>query len=380
MLIASATPAPIQLDLRRKLIRSAARAVGIIAPLQVTDPRGMIFDQAPEGDWTLRVRGSDGQMVLGLGPGERPWTRSDALNWHPLPLADDGALPGRLLLSDQRAIEDLVELSGPLEQSLVTYRRGRRAVVRVVAPAVGKARYVKLLNAKSFRREKEAREVAGIWSLERVLSPRKVDEGHAALVFDELGDPALHQLVWSHQDIDWRRVLSGIADLSRSRPTLALPNRNMETERDAAVRQLKASLDFLPQLAPLLEKVERSDGEGMKRPGVIHGDLHDKQIFLGAAGVRFIDAGALAFGDPRIDLVNLAEHIGLREAQGCQGAVELAGAFWTAASMDRFDPAIQRLRALVRARLAGVYARRPWWWGVSLTMATQASRLLDRLT
>ncbi|MEZ4416592.1 MAG: hypothetical protein R3E10_12665 [Gemmatimonadota bacterium] len=365
--------------LRRAIIRSAAQAVNESAPLDVIDPRGMIFDRDPTGRWTLRVRGTDRQMVLGLGKGERPWVQPDALDWRVMPLDEDVDLPGRRVLGEAHDLETLVDMALPLTVTPVTYRRGRRAVLRIASAEHGEVRYLKLLSRKALKKAHRAVKTVRHLGLDCVLLPRHLHEGFAALVFDELSEPSLHDRLWAGDDVDLAPVLEGLAALKSASPSTDLPRRNVASERESAELLLRTSVSFLPGLGPLLDALRHVSLPELDGVGLIHGDLHDKQIFFQQGEMRLIDAESLAVGAIEVDLVNLAEHLRLRGLQGCEGAPACAERLWAEADLDRSDPAIQALSALVRARLAAVYARRPWWWGLSLQLADEAVAMLAEL-
>jgi len=296
-----------------------------------------------------------------------------------LELADDAALPGRSLLNDAGALSELLGLVEPLQQSLSTYRFGRRAVLRVASAAGGRGQFVKLLSRKAFRKAKAALEVAIESGCEYVVTPREVREDTGVLVFNEVCEPALHERIWAGSEPDWLLIVSALRDFAAAEIDVPLPTRNLETVRAATVRSLETAIGFLPDLQSLLEAVERIELPVLEGSEVVHGDLHDKQIFLRRSDIRLIDAETLARGPSEIDLVNLTEHIRLRGLQGCEGAEGLAAGLWRATGVDRRRREVMALTALVRARLAGVYARRPWWWGVSLALGADAAKLLEEL-
>ncbi|MEZ4422014.1 MAG: hypothetical protein R3E98_01280 [Gemmatimonadota bacterium] len=364
--------------LRRTIIRSAADAVQATAPLDVIDPRGMIFDRAPDDQWTLRVRGSDRQRVLGLGSGPQVWDRADRFAWTELPLDEDDALPGRRLPGDPHALGDLLGTAEAVDVAPVTYRRGRRAVLRVVERSSGRTHYVKLLSRKAWRKADRALQTARSLQADAVLQPRVAEPSRALLVFDALQMGSLHDRLWAGERVDLEPLLEGMRRFAALTAPVDLPRRDLETERSAAARQLRTSLDFLPALGSLLAAVERVEPLRLPGDGLVHGDLHDKQIFLSGDRLRLIDAESLASGSPLLDVVNLAEHLRLRGLQGCEGAPGAAERLWRQAALDPADPAIRQLRGLVRARLAAVYARRPWWWDLALEIARDAGDLLGQ--
>jgi Phosphotransferase enzyme family len=109
--------------------------------------------------------------------------------------------------------------------------------------------------------------------------------------------------------------------------------------------------------AQLAERVATLRAPQQTHEGFVHGDLHDKQLFLAGDAAWLIDLEGCSRGDSNFDLVNLAEHLRLRALQRHGKDDGLCDSF-----LDRF--AISReLRMAwglcIRSRLIGVYAMRP---------------------
>ncbi|MDO5534197.1 MAG: phosphotransferase [Propionibacteriaceae bacterium] len=99
--------------------------------------------------------------------------------------------------------------------------------------------------------------------------------------------------------------------------------------------------------------------------GVVHRDLHDKQVLWAAAGdtLGLLDLDTAARGEPALDLANLNAHVDLRVRQGV----------WSPATADAIASALAPIAGAVgasaerlgtyersaRLRLACVYAFRP---------------------
>lgn len=105
--------------------------------------------------------------------------------------------------------------------------------------------------------------------------------------------------------------------------------------------------------------------------GVLHRDLHDKQLLCDADGsVGLIDVDTLARGERAVDVANVLAHLELRQLQDLLSVERAAAArrgFLDGVGADRIDP--QRLEAYGRAtrlRLAAVYAFRPRWRDIAM--------------
>lgn len=99
------------------------------------------------------------------------------------------------------------------------------------------------------------------------------------------------------------------------------------------------------------------------RGGLLHRDLHDKQLTLGADEVGMLDLDLLAVGDPALDLANLVVHLELRARQALLPVVsvrELVAALLAGYRPDaRTRAAAAGYLLSARLRLVAVYAFRP---------------------
>ncbi len=100
--------------------------------------------------------------------------------------------------------------------------------------------------------------------------------------------------------------------------------------------------------------------------GVVHGDLHDRNLFLAAGRVGLLDLDGLRRGDPSEDVGNFAAHFVLRATQ--HGGDATAGAAAARAWIDAYargDDAMRRAARIATAgalvRLACVYRFRSRW-------------------
>lgn len=133
------------------------------------------------------------------------------------------------------------------------------------------------------------------------------------------------------------------------------------------------------RVSPALAAVERDLLAPVDQPvlGVLHRDLHDKQLLIDDAGrIGLIDVDTLAVGERALDIANLLVHLELREMQGLLAA-DTAAASREAflAEVDAAKVPTDRIEVYRRStflRLAAVYAFRPKWRDISV-------QLLDRV-
>jgi hypothetical protein len=99
-------------------------------------------------------------------------------------------------------------------------------------------------------------------------------------------------------------------------------------------------------------------------PGLLHRDLHDKQVLVGSRP-GLLDLDTLAVGERALDLGNVLAHLDLRCAQGLlerRSAALAADAFLAGVAPDAAT--VRRIavhRTVSRLRLTGLYAFRPRW-------------------
>ena len=364
-------------SVRNAIINSATAAVRNMAPLSLIDPRGMIFDRSPSGPLTLRVRGNGCSYVLVRPSGMKAFEGLEIGGWEAIPLPADDDLPGSVLLRNNAdGLQDLVALPGPLDCSVVTHRLGRRAVLRISTVDGTRTRFVKLMSSKAYRKAERVfaslRGTAG----DLVVRPSRSAERFAAFVFEEVEGASLHDALWAGDPLDLENLVRVLASFSSTRLQGVARRRDLQSERASALRALDGAELFREEFAPLQEILFGLSLPDLPGSGLLHGDLHDKQVFLDGSALRFIDADGLSCGSPVIDIINLAEHFRLRGWQGCSRGPALAAGLEEDAGLDFRDPATRMLRAVTRARLAGVYSKRPWWWDLAAQLATDATALL----
>jgi len=207
--------------------------------------------------------------------------------------------------------------------TLVAYRPGNRAVIRV-ADAPG-ARYAKITTparaSRSLRIHEALRAIprvpAGFPHLPEVLEA-DADRGivvYAGLegtsLFDRLGSGARREPL--------ERTASALAAFH----TPAAPDCDVLRRRDAttlgewAGYAASTSVGTEARFVEVLEAVEEaSQREAIDVPGkvphLVHGDLHDRNVFLHGDRVSLLDVDSMRAGDPALDAGNLAAEIVLR--------------------------------------------------------------------
>jgi len=242
--------------------------------------------------------------------------------------------------------------------AVIAHRPGRRAVL-----SVGD-RFVKLTRASRFAGVAgRAERVVGLTSLR---APRILvrDDARATLTLESVGDRTLLEAGRALGDDDftaaWRTVGAGLAELAGLDPA-GLPRHGVEEELAAIRRALDTG-----GVAAVAEysRVERGLRGGSGTEGVLHRDLHDKQLLLPAGGIApvgLIDVDTLAVGERALDIANLVVHLELREVQGVLpegrarlGAASLREGLGEGTVWER----VPAYAAATRLRLAGVYAAR----------------------
>ena len=255
---------------------------------------------------------------------------------------------------------------------VVAHRAGRRAVLRTDAG------FVKLTRASRFAGvAARAERVTGLTTLRSPRILRRNDE-RATLILEEVGVRTLLEAGRELGEEDfravWRTVGAGLTELARLDPA-GLPRHGVDDELAAIRRALEgAGLRTPAEYA----RVERGLRSGAGEEGVLHRDLHDKQLLLpetGIAPVGLIDVDTLAVGERALDVANLLVHLELREVQGVlpEGRARLgAAALREAIGGGELWERVPAYAAATRLRLAGVYAARPGGGHASREMLRRA--------
>lgn len=351
-------------------------------PGMVDSPRGRFqLTRAwprPEGHLLLELHDTSGRPVGG--------------QWHPTVEAAEkvtrklGAPAfhvGSVVVQPDGVDGRLPALAGEVAtpgQELVTHRPGKRAVLRRRDEEGSVVSYRKVVRpsraaALAARGVAAAQKLHGIAAVPKLLDDERVAQG--VLEWSVVEGRTLHDL---GTDPSWTADAASTAWGSAGDALLAL-----HTSDPAGLDGWHGADD---ELAALLAWVEPAvdfgllDGELALRAtgnveqllletadpvvGVLHRDLHDKQLLLDEQGrLGLIDVDTLARGERALDIANVLAHLELRQAQGLlQGRHKAAAeeAFLTASGAS--DVPRDRIGAYLlatRLRLAGVYAFRPKW-------------------
>jgi aminoglycoside phosphotransferase (APT) family kinase protein len=295
-------------------------------------------------------------------------------------------LPGAELLRDRsrlaRCLRPLLQEVEAAE--LVSCQPQRRAVLRVAGRAERGPRsvYVKLLKRGTFERLAAVlpalpERAAGL----RLALPCLWLEPEAAIVLEPAEGRWLHAALLEGEAAPVEALARALGALRQIAIPHGTPEHGMEAEKAATLRMLERGAKLLPPLRDLAARVRELELPAAAARGLLHRDLHDKQIFFTSGQVELIDLDSVAAGDPRLDVVNLAEHLRLRALQEpgrCQGEAARQALF-DALGLDGREPSVLLLAALVRARLAGVYAQRPHRVALSARLARDTHHLLRQL-
>lgn len=163
----------------------------------------------------------------------------------------------------------------------------------------------------------------------------------------------------------WRRTGLAVRALQSADPS-GLPLHSAAQEVATAERAVTAAVRWGLLPAGDRRDVHRDLLAGPAAPmGVLHRDLHDKQVLVEPERLWLLDTDTLAVGERALDVANVLAHLELRVAQAV--ASPAAAATARAALLDGLaaDPlTLDRVGAhlrVARLRLAGVYAFRPGW-------------------
>jgi len=283
----------------------------------------------------------------------------------------DGQLPG---------LRTLVLEAGT---RLVGHRPGRRGVVQLrdgtYAKVVRPGRSPRLVAGG----ERAGAVAAGHFDVPTVL---RHDPDAGVVVWTELAGPTLLDLgraAPSPEDLAgaWRAAGAAVSGLHGANRQ-GLPVHDARAEVATAQGWLDAAVaaGVLPP-ARHPAAYERLLSEAPGRLGVLHRDLHDKQVVVGAH-IGLLDLDTLAVGERALDLANALAHLELRVDQGLMTAA--AAAVARRAFLEGADPdpeTRERLPAhlgVARLRLAGVYAFRPRWRALAVRWHAQATGTAPR--
>lgn len=261
---------------------------------------------------------------------------------------------------------------------LVGHRPGRRGVVQLrdgtYAKVVRPGRSRGLVAAG----ERADAAAAGHFDVPAVM---RHDPDAGVVVWTELAGPTLLDLGRAAPSPDvlagaWRAAGAAVSGLHGA-DRQGLPVHDARAEVATARRWLDAAVavGVLPP-AGHQAAYERLLSGTPGPLGVLHRDLHDKQVVVGAR-IGLLDLDTLAVGERALDLANALVHLELRVDQGLMtaAAAQVARrAFLEGAAPD--PETRERIPAhlgVARLRLAGVYAFRPRWRALAVRWHAQAT-------
>ena len=217
---------------------------------------------------------------------------------------------------DPAADRKLPALASAVERGeLIGYRAGRRAIV--AAPD----RFIKVVRPSRLEALVATHRTLAATGPPDLALPHLLASAEAgSLDLSPVPGRSLHQLLRSRpSESTVRRALDAIgAALASFHATPPGPDRPRRAPDEAArwvatvgrsepgeAARLAEVADGLPPLAPT----------GLARSAVVHGDLHDKNVFVTTGGVGLIDLDSVALGCPEDDVANLGVHLELRALQ-----------------------------------------------------------------
>ncbi len=255
---------------------------------------------------------------------------------------------------------------------IVAYRVGRRATVRTPPPH---AAFVKLLVPS------KAEGVARLWQLAMRAAAQTpgfpdvpqltaYDPTLGALTLAPLAGRSLHDLLRSEPVLasgTLDRLAAALAVFHRSaladQVAAAPPPRSLAQWQDLVAPHDAALAATLARVRAATEPVRTADAT----VGLVHGDLHDRNIFMHNERIGLLDLDGLRLGDPLDDVGNLAAHFVLRALQrgDARRAGDAQATAWLAAyarCVPSFSlPAACAATARTLIRLACVYRFRSRW-------------------
>lgn len=285
---------------RRTPVHSAGR---FFAAERTPGPSGLrwrTFYPRPRGAWPGVLTDGLGRRAHGLlDPATGSFQQADP--------GSDAGLPG---------------LASCLHRGeLVSYRPGRRAVLREHADGAGS--WIKVVPPSKVRRllrRLEAfREALAGCDPAPVAIPelQEVDAGRGVLAFAPLPGTALHARLVD-QDAGRVRALRTAARALAALHSVHAPGPAVPEApghgRLETWAQIAATCDPepLPGLLELLPELQGTPGPACH---LVHGDLHDRNILLDGTRTGLLDLDAAGRGDPASDAGNLAAHVILRALQ-----------------------------------------------------------------
>ncbi|MBW3642676.1 MAG: aminoglycoside phosphotransferase family protein [Actinobacteria bacterium] len=268
---------------------------------------------------------------------------------------------------------------------LVSYRVGRRAVVRTVAGT--ETAYAKILPPK--RGERLAARHEQLWTRSAADRrfpgvPAVLDAGgEDALLLADTGGTSLHDHLVRGLPLGSQMLVDVARALVHFHGTTAGPF-DVPTATGIGLDQWESFVGSqFPALRPRYE--EALDAVGAAAPStsapadrLVHGDLHDKNVILTGRRVVLLDLDALRWGNPAEDVGNLAAHLVLRALQrgdpadaGCRRAARFTAAYRSAGG-EAPPEAVIFAGAQSLFRLACLYCFRRRWQRIAPALLSEA--------
>jgi Ser/Thr protein kinase RdoA (MazF antagonist) len=205
-----------------------------------------------------------------------------------------------------------------------------------------------------------------------------VDEASGALVFSTLAGSSLHDQLRGHL-LDYGAIGTILARLS------TLPASGLRQRRPSDVEWwLQQVADWDPEkdgaFARAVEGLLTTIGTVEPGPpGWEHGDLHDRNLFVGEAGeLGMIDLDQAGMGDSQADMVCLTAHLELRAIQqGHEHPEREIRELWGGFGIGVFPLRARRAVAAELARLACLYRFRAQWRPLTRSLLARAQGWLQ---
>ncbi len=228
----------------------------------------------------------------------------------------DPALPGLAhTVIPELADERYGDLVGtPVVPTVVGYRPGRRAVVRLDGPA-GTV-WAKVLRPTKADRLAELHDRAVAAGVVVPVVRRRSDDG--VVVLSHLDGTTLRDRLLSGAPglppSALAPVLDRLGDLDLGHRARRNPLGDVDAHLESLVATLPDQELRLRRLVAALDTDRRGEAEAIGADVVVHGDLHDAQVVLhgGARGVvpALLDLDDMGRGDRADDVANLIAHVG----------------------------------------------------------------------
>ena len=312
---------------------------------------------------------------------------STALSLIALELTEDSRLPAARCLPglETLCMPALAGIDFDLPGTVLAYRPGSRAVLRRRSRAA-ETYYFKILTTRAAQRAaKVFSALTAKHGLLRLALPCAQNLEQGIFVSRSLAGEALCGMLRRDVALDAARIAQALAVWAELELPEDLPMRSIEDERRSACKQLRtaACLRSGRSYALLAERLQDLELlQSRRKPALLHTDLHDKQIFVGPDEIGLLDLEGASRGDRRLDLVNLLTHLELRVLQqGLAGrpgmaAQKLKDELVRHTKLELDDAYVRQLRALVLARLSGVYAARSTGQALAAMLLSRAQEAL----